>query len=84
MKIQSTLQKFDEKFECQNFVCEEHHEQIKSFICEQMTEMVEEMIKKIDGMKLVDSAQAGQFAMHADGYNEALEDAQEELKEIVE
>ena len=33
-----------------------------------------EMRKEIEGMSFVDSRQAGQFAMHADGYNQAIEE----------
>lgn len=49
-----------------------------AFISQTIQEAVEvrekELIEKIDGMTFVQPSQAGQFALHTDGYNQALEE----------
>lgn len=39
----------------------------------------ENWLQKIDGMMFVDPSQAGQFSMHTDGYNQAIEEVKELL-----
>ena len=34
----------------------------------------DELVEKIEGMGFVDRNEAGQFALHTDGYNQAIED----------
>ncbi len=64
---------------------DEKIEEIKQFIKqalqEQRQSILEEIEKKIDDMGFVQPEQAGQFGLHASGYNQALEDIKEILKD---
>jgi hypothetical protein len=48
-------------------------------IKEAQRETAREIVEMIDGMQFVQPEQAGQFSMHADGYNQAIEELKEEL-----
>ena len=54
---------------------------IQSEINLALQEQQEDIIKKIDGMGFIDRNEAGQFAMHTDGYNQAIEDIISLIKE---
>ena len=68
--IATSEQRFD--------MCEKALPLFKSFIRQEIDLEVKrregELRKEIEGMSFVDSRQAGQFAMHADGYNQAIEE----------
>jgi len=49
-------------------------DQLNQAKIETRTELLEEIKKEINGMGFVNPAEAGQFAMHNDGYNQAIED----------
>ena len=63
-------------------------EKIRQFLITSHISYLEGKIKELEGEMFVDSAQAGQFALHTDGINQAYEDQistlQEELKEAKE
>ena len=40
------------------------------------------MVEKINGMGFKNSSEAGQFSMHTDGYNQAIEDIIYELDNL--
>lgn len=42
-------------------------------------ELIEALRSQVDGMGFVNPAEAGQFAMHSDGYNQAVEEVVEYL-----
>lgn len=46
--------------------------------------LLDVLVEEIEGMGFVDTKQAGQFSMHADGYNQALDDVITLLKEAKE
>jgi hypothetical protein len=52
---------------------------VKSFFDSQIKQAAEE----IRGMGFVDSSEAGQFGLHADGYNQAIEEAAEHLESLI-
>lgn len=47
---------------------------IESFLQDALREYKEEIRGKVDGMGFKDPNEAGQFSLHADGYNQAIED----------
>lgn len=49
-------------------------DKVINFIKQSFIQICKSEIKRLDGNMFVDSAEAGQFAMHSDGYNNALED----------
>ncbi len=51
----------------------------KKFLMDSHIKLLEGVVEQINGEMFEDSAQAGQFAMHADGYNQALEEIKSSL-----
>lgn len=54
----------------------------KTFIASLLTHQQERIIAALEGMQFADTSQAGQFSLHADGYNQALEEAIEVVKNL--
>ncbi len=80
--------RFDEKFgfifqdydfEDGSVKLAEFKDEVRSFIQKELSDQAKEIMEKADGMMFIDSNQAGQFALHSDGYNQAIE----EIKDLL-
>ncbi len=58
-------------------------EDFESFHRESMLALLQSEIEWLEGEMFVDPNQAGQFAMHTDGHNNALEDVVSHLQEQI-
>ena len=57
------------------FIRQEQIDAVKAF--------AEELKKKLDGMQFEETSQAQQFALHADGYNQGLEETTNEINNLL-
>ena len=67
------LERFDDKFECQNFVCEEHHKGIKSYILD--------MLDSAKG-KEFNGENNPMLNEYTRGYNEAVQSQNKKIEEL--
>ena len=81
--LENTLKIFDEEFKLEDFDFSENKEQIKSFITQSHIKAYQSLIDKLTGEMFADPAQAGQFAMHSDGYNQSHEDIISHLQSLI-
>lgn len=64
----------------------EPEEEMKSFLKQSFIKYLQSEVERLEGEMFADPAEAGQFAMHSSGYNQALEDQitnlQAQIKEL--
>lgn len=53
--------------------------QLTDFISNLLTAQLQNVVEELEGEKFVNPAEAGQFAMHSDGFNQGIEEAQQLL-----
>ncbi len=91
-QLQKTEEGFDEKFESVTLKdiqipSQKYVDGVKQFIRQSQIDAVkafaEETNKKLDGMQFADTTQSGRFALHADGYNQGLEEAIDEINNLL-
>ena len=56
-------------------------DQYKLFLASELALARTALIQEIEGMGFADREQAGQFALHVDGYNQAIDDILARIKE---
>lgn len=55
----------------------------KDAIKESLLSLLKSLREEINGMGFADSAQAGQFAMHTDGYNQGIEEVMDRIDQFI-
>lgn len=56
---------------------------IPNELSRERNEVLEEILKDLEGEMFVNPSEAGQFALHADGYNQGIEDSQHIIRKKI-
>lgn len=82
MTFNQILKEFDECEHLETGVCDMNV--AKSFLKQSFIKYLQSEVERLQGEMFADVAEAGQFAMHSGGYNQALEDQITHINNLLE